>query len=58
MSASITVVYTDQITIELNTDMDDESVKYWARERVEYNDNIAQIIVNFDEGRMIFESIC
>ena len=54
---TITVVYTDQITVELESDMDYESIVFWARERVEYNDRIAQIIIDFDEGRMIFESI-
>lgn len=54
---TIAVVYTDQIAVELSTDMDDESIKYWARNMVEYNDHIAQIIVDFDEGRMIFERI-
>ena len=53
----ITVVYNDQITVELDTDMDYESIVFWARERVEYNDNIDQIVVDFEQGRMIFEAI-
>lgn len=55
--ATITVVYNDQITVELDSDMDYESIVFWARQRVEYNDHIDQIIVDFDEGRMIFETI-
>lgn len=54
---TITVVYADQVTVELESDMDYESIVFWARQRVEYNDRIAQIIIHFDEGRMIFESI-
>jgi hypothetical protein len=54
---AITVVYTDQITIELDSDMDYESIVFWARERVEYNGSIEEIIVDFEEGRMIFKRI-
>lgn len=54
---NITVVYRDRVSVELDSDMDYESIVHWARERVEYNDHIAQIIVDFEEGRMIFERI-
>lgn len=37
---TITVVYNDLITVELESDMDYESIVLWARDRVEYNDNI------------------
>ena len=54
---AITVVYTDQITVELNSDMDYESIVFWARNMVEYNDHIEQIVVHFDKGDIIFETI-
>lgn len=55
---TIAVVYNDLITVELESDMDYESIVYWARERVEYNDHIKEIVVDFEEGRTIFRSIC
>ena len=57
MPTAITVVFTDLTVEEIISNMDDESIRYWARNKVEYNDNIKQIIVDFDEGRMIFEAI-
>jgi hypothetical protein len=57
MSTAITIVLTDWTVRELSTNQDYESVVLWCREMVEHNDTIDQIIVNFDEGKMIFESI-
>jgi hypothetical protein len=58
MDTLITIVYNDQSTREFTTNQDYESIVFWAREVVEYNtDTIKCIVVNFDEGKMIFESI-
>ena len=57
MPTAITVVLTDWTVRELSTNQDYESVVLWCREMVEHNDIIDQIIVNFDEGKMIFEAI-
>lgn len=54
----ITIVFTNGNTKSFTTDMNYKSIKMWARETVEYNyKTLSEIIVNFEEGRMIFKTI-
>lgn len=54
----ITIVFTNGNTKSFTTDMDYEFIKMWARETVECNyETLSEIIVNFEEGKMIFKAI-
>lgn len=55
--ATITMLFIDNEPQEFSSDLDYESIAVWARNVVENNDNIEQIVVDFNEGRMIFEAI-